>query len=79
MFKLFYNQWKWHFSNYKNPNADKAHRWDNIFIRIIQLCGKEIVLPLQSLFKSMLDEDIFPQGWQKVNAVLVHKKEIRIW
>ena len=27
----------------KNLNADKAHRWDNISIRMIQLSGKEIV------------------------------------
>ena len=30
----------------KNLNADKAHSWDNISIRMIQLCGKEKVLPL---------------------------------
>ena len=28
-------------------------------IRMIKLCGKEIVLPLQLLFKSMLEEGIF--------------------
>ena len=45
----------------KNLNADKAHGWDNISIRMIQLCGKEIILPLQLLFKSMLEEGIFPE------------------
>ena len=27
----------------KNPNPEKAHRWDNISIRMIQFCGKAIV------------------------------------
>ena len=38
----------------KNLNADKAHGWYNISIRMIQFCGKEIILPLLLLFKSML-------------------------
>ena len=59
----------------KNLHADKAHRWDNISIRIIQLCGKEIILPLQLLFKSMLEEGIFADDWKKSNVVPVHKKE----
>ena len=45
-----------------------------ISIRMIQLCGKEIILPLQLLFKSML-EGIFPDDWKKSNVVPVHKKE----
>ena len=38
----------------KNLNVDKANGWDKISIRIIHLCGKEIVLPLKLPFKSML-------------------------
>ena len=49
----------------KNLNADKAHGWDNISIRVIQLCGKEIVLPLHLLFKSMLEAGVFPEDWKK--------------
>ena len=59
----------------KNLNAGKAHGWDNISIRMIQLCGKEIILPLQLLFKSMLEEGIFADDWKKSNVVPVHKKE----
>ena len=40
---------------------------------MIQLCGKETFLPLQLLFKSILEEGIFPDDWEKV--VPVHKKE----
>ena len=44
-------------------------------VRTIQLCGKEIVLPFQLLFKLMLEEGIFPDDWEKSNVVPVHKKE----
>ena len=59
----------------KNLNADKAHGWDNTSTRMIQLCGKEIVLPLQLLFKSMLEKGLFPEDWKKSNVVSVHVKE----
>ena len=59
----------------KNLNADKAHGWDNISIRMIQLCGKEIVLPLQLLFKSTLEERIFPEDTKKSNVAPAHKNE----
>ena len=42
---------------------------------MIQLCGIEIILQLQLLFKSMLEEGIFPEDWKKRNVVPVHKKE----
>ena len=42
---------------------------------MMQLCGKEIILPLQLLFKSMLEEGIFADDWKKSNVVPVHKKE----
>ena len=42
---------------------------------MILLCGKEIIVSLQLLFKSMLEEGIFPDDWKKSNVVPVHKKE----
>ena len=59
----------------KTLNSDKAHGWDNISVRMIQLCGKEIILPLQLLFKPMLEDGIFLEDWLKGNAVRVYKKE----
>ena len=38
----------------ENLNVDKANGWDKISIRMIHLCGKEIVLSLKLPFKSML-------------------------
>ena len=57
----------------KNLNPGKAHRWGNISIRMIQLCGKAIVE--QILFLSFLEEGAYPDGWQKSNVVPIHKKE----
>ena len=42
---------------------------------MIQLCGKDIILPLQLLFKSMSEEGILPDDRNKSNVVPVHKKE----
>ena len=33
----------------KNLNADKAHEWDNISIRLMQLCEKEIIYSTTSV------------------------------
>ena len=63
------------FLTIKNLNADKAHGWDNISIRMVQLCGKGIFLPLQLLFKSMLEKEIFLDDWKKSNVVQLYKKE----
>ena len=45
---------------------------------MIQLCGKEIILPFRLLFQSMLEEGIFPDNWKKSNAVSMHKKRVQI-
>ena len=59
----------------KNLDANKAHGWDNCFIRLIQLCGKSIAKPLKYLFESSLTTGIFPEYWKKANIIPVHKKE----
>ena len=62
----------------KNLNALDVHGWDNISMKMIQLCGKEIIIQLQLLFKSMLEEGTFPEDWEKSNVVPVHKKRVQI-
>ena len=59
----------------KNLNANKAHGWDDISIRMIQLCGKSIALPLKLLFKTILEEGTFPEDCKKSNVVPINKKE----
>ena len=59
----------------KNLNANKAHGWDDISIRMIQLCGKSIALPLKLFFKTILEEGTFPEHWKNSNVVPIHNKE----
>ena len=47
----------------KNHSANKAHGWDNISIRMIQY-RKSTALPLKLLFKTILEERIFPEDWK---------------
>ena len=46
----------------KNLNPNKAYGWDNVSIRMIQLCGKSIVKPLKYLYESSLTAGIFSRG-----------------
>ena len=59
----------------KNLNVDKAHGWDQLSIRMIKTCGDAITFPLKLIFKSMINEGVFPDDWKKSNVVLIHKKE----
>ena len=62
----------------KNRNANKAHSWNDISIRMMQLCGKSIALQLKLLFKTKFEEGTFPEDWEKRN-VPIPKKRPRIW
>ena len=55
------------------PN--KAHGWDDISIRMTNLCGKSIAFLLKLLFQSSLEKGLFPSDWKKSYIVPVHKKE----
>ena len=49
----------------KNLDDSKVYGWDNISIRMIKLCGITISILLKLIFKSMLEEGIFPNDWKK--------------
>ena len=59
----------------KNLNVDKAHGWDQLSKRMIKTCGDSITFLLKLIFKSMINEGLFPDDWKKSNVVPVHKKE----
>ena len=54
-------------------DAEKAHGWDNISIKMIKICGDPIALSL--IFEATFKEKKFPYIWKKANVVPVHKKE----
>ena len=59
----------------KNLNVNKAHGGDQLSIRMIKACVSSISLLFKLIFKSMINEDDFPEDWKKSNVVPIHKKE----
>ena len=59
----------------KNLNVDKTHGWDQLSIRMIKTCSDAITFPLKLIFKSMINEGVFPDVWKKSKVVPIHKKE----
>ena len=59
----------------KTLDAEKTHGWDNISIKMIQICGDPIALPLMLEFETALKEKKFPDIWKKANVFPVHKNE----
>ena len=58
----------------KSLNVNKAHGHDDIYIRMIKLCGQSIVKSLSIIFKNCTDHGIFRDIWKKSNIIPVHKK-----
>ena len=59
----------------KNLNLDKIHGWDQLSVRMINTCDDSITFSLKLIFKSMINEVLFPDDWKKSNVVPIHKKE----
>ena len=55
--------------------TNKAHGHDSVSVRMIQLCGNEICLPLVIIFNNILDTGIYPRQWKLANVTPVHKKQ----
>ena len=43
--------------------------------RMLKICGKSIIKPVQIIYKQCLEKDCFPDEWKKVNIVLVQRKK----
>ena len=59
----------------KQLNPNKAHGWDNISIRMIQICGDSLTAPLLIVYKNCISKGTFPSTWKKANVVPIHKKD----
>ena len=62
----------------RSLNPSKAHGWDDISIRMIQICDGALLLALKLLFENCLHHGIFPEIWKKPNVVFVLKRILRI-
>ena len=58
-----------------NPN--KAHGHDNISIKMIQLCGDSIILPLKSIFESAINSAHFPETWKNGSIIPLSKNLVK--
>ena len=59
----------------KDLNPTKAHGWDGISIRMIEMCGVSLVVPLMVIFEKAIETGVYPEIWKRGNIVPVHKKE----
>ena len=50
----------------RDLNVDKAHGWDQLSTRMIKTCGDAITFSLTLIFKSMINEGVFPMIGRKV-------------
>ena len=58
----------------KDLNPNKARGFDEISVKMIQLCGDSIIFPLKLIFCNALSSGVFPSDWKKGNITPVHKK-----
>ena len=42
---------------------------------MVKTCGDAITFPLKLIFRSMINEGVFPDDWKKSNVVPFHEKE----
>ena len=55
-----------------NPN--KSQGPDNISIRMLQLCGNTIAVPLKIILENILQTGVYPALWKRANVTPIHKK-----
>ena len=58
----------------RSLSPNKAHRHDNLSIRILKLCADAICEPLEMIFYQALISGSFPFNWKKANMSLLMKK-----
>ena len=48
-----------------------------ISIKIMQVCGELLTLPLKIIFEATVNDGVFPDDWKKGNTVLFDKKDFK--
>ena len=59
----------------RNLNPNKAAGSDGISGQMLLLCDKSVVLPLEIIFKNILQSSIYPEMWKLANVTPIFKKE----
>ena len=55
-------------------SSNKAGGYDEISVRMLQLCASEVALPLQIFFQKCINTGMFPDSWKYANIQPIHKK-----
>lgn len=63
----------------KGLKPNKAHGWDGISIRMIQMCGDAILAPLSIIYKNCISKRVFPSVLKMANVVPIYKKNKKIY
>ena len=58
----------------RSLDANKAHGWDGISIRMVKICEESLLKPLLNIFNHSLATGNFPTDWKKANIVPIYKK-----
>ena len=62
------------FSIIRAFDLSKAHGWDNVSVRMVNICDESFFKPLFNIFQFSLETGNFPRNWKRGNIVPVHKK-----
>ena len=57
--------------------SNKAGGYDEISVRMLQLCASEVASPLQIIFQKCINTGMFPDSWKYANIQPIHKKKDR--
>ena len=55
-------------------DTNKAHRHDDLSIRMLKICDLAIIKPLSTIFRNCISHSTFPDLWKKSNICPIHKK-----
>ena len=55
-------------------HTNKAHGYDDIPIRMINICDKPLLEPLIASHKNSTKPSHYPDIWKRSNVIPVHKK-----
>ena len=58
-------------------SSNKAGGYDEISVRMLQLCPSEVALPFQIIFQKCINTGMFPDSWKYANIQPIHKKSNR--
>ena len=53
----------------RSLNSNKAHGWDGISIRMIEMCDESITPPIKIIFDNALKSGIYPDKWKRAKRI----------